>query len=40
VDSKGDAVSGFAVRGGHLTQIAPAQTALPAGATPFGVVVN
>jgi 6-phosphogluconolactonase len=40
VDSKGDAVSGFAVNGGHLTQIAAAQTALPAGATPFGVVVN
>ncbi len=40
VDSKGDAVSGFAVRGGRLTQIAAAQTALPAGATPFGIVVN
>jgi 6-phosphogluconolactonase (cycloisomerase 2 family) len=40
VDSKGDAVSAFAVDGGHLTQIAAAQTTLPAGATPFGVVVN
>jgi 6-phosphogluconolactonase len=40
VDSKGDAVSGFAVSGGRVTQIAAAQTALPAGATPFGVVVN
>lgn len=40
VDSKGNAVSGFAVRGGELSQIAAAQTALPAGATPFGVVVN
>ncbi|MGH2892513.1 MAG: lactonase family protein [Solirubrobacteraceae bacterium] len=40
IDSKGDAVSGFAVRGGRLNQIAAAQTALPAGATPFGVVVN
>ncbi len=40
VDSKGVAVSGFAVRGGRVTQIAAAQTALPAGATPFGVVVN
>lgn len=40
VDSKGDAVSGFAVRGGQLSQIAAAQTPLPAGATPFGVVVN
>jgi 6-phosphogluconolactonase len=40
VDSKGDAISGFAVRGGQVSQIAAAQTALPAGATPFGVVVN
>ena len=40
VDSKGNALSGFAVRGGQLSQIAAAQTALPAGATPFGVVVN
>jgi 6-phosphogluconolactonase len=40
VDSKGNAISGFAVRGGQLSQIAAAQTALPAGATPFGVVVN
>jgi hypothetical protein len=40
VDSKGVAVSGFAVRGGSLTQIAAAQTALPVGATPFGIVVN
>jgi 6-phosphogluconolactonase len=40
VDSKGDAVSGFAVRGERLSQIAAAQTALPAGATPFGAVVN
>lgn len=39
VDSKGAAVSAFAVRGGHLTEL-PAQTALPAGATPFGIVVN
>ncbi|HEY1711544.1 MAG TPA: beta-propeller fold lactonase family protein [Solirubrobacteraceae bacterium] len=40
VDSKANAISGFAVRGGRLSQIAGAQTALPAGATPFGVVVN
>jgi DNA-binding beta-propeller fold protein YncE len=40
VDSKGDAISGFAVHGGQLSEIAAAQTALPAGATPFGVVVN
>lgn len=40
VDTKGDALSGFAVRGGQLSQIAAAQTALPSGAAPFGVVVN
>ena len=40
VDDGGAAVSGFAVRGGHLTEIDAAQTALPAGATPFGIVVN
>lgn len=39
-DTKGGSVSGFAVRGGHLTEIDAAQTALPAGATPFGIVVN
>ncbi|MFZ1992718.1 MAG: beta-propeller fold lactonase family protein [Solirubrobacteraceae bacterium] len=40
VDTKGDAVSAFAVRGGRLTQIDAAPTALPAGAAPFGIVVN
>jgi DNA-binding beta-propeller fold protein YncE len=40
VDTKGDAISGFAVSGDRVTQIAAAQTALPAGATPFGVVTN
>jgi DNA-binding beta-propeller fold protein YncE len=40
VDSKGNALSGFAVAGGDLSQIAAAQTALPTGATPFGIVVN
>ncbi len=40
VDTKGNSVSGFAVRGGRLTEIDAAQTALPAGAAPFGVVVN
>ena len=40
VDTKGDSLSGFAVRGGQLTEIDGAQTALPAGAAPFGVVVN
>ena len=40
VDDGGAAVSGFAVSGGHLTEIDAAQTALPAGAKPFGIVVN
>jgi len=40
VDDGAAAVSGFAVRGGHLTEIDAAQTALPAGAAPFGIVVN
>jgi 6-phosphogluconolactonase len=40
VDSKGDAISGFVVSGGQLSQIVGAQTALPAGAKPFGIVVN
>ena len=39
VDSKGDAVSGFAVSGGQVTEL-PTQTSLPAGATAFGIVVN
>jgi 6-phosphogluconolactonase len=40
VDTKADSVSAFAVRGGRLTEIDAAQTGLPAGATPFGVVVT
>jgi 6-phosphogluconolactonase len=40
VDSKGNALSAFAVRDGQLSQIAAAQTPLPSGATPFGVAVN
>jgi 6-phosphogluconolactonase len=40
VDSGGDALSGFAVHGGALTSLASAPVALPAGAAPFGVVVN
>ena len=40
VDDGGAAVSAFAVSGGHLTEIDAAQTALPAGAKPFGIVVN
>lgn len=40
VDTKGNAVTPFAVRGGRLTEIDSGQTALPAGAAPFGIVVN
>jgi 6-phosphogluconolactonase len=40
VDDGGPAVSGFAVSGGHLAEIDAAQTALPAGSAPFGIVVN
>ena len=40
VDSGGDALSGFAVHGGSLVPLASAPVALPAGAAPFGVVVN
>jgi 6-phosphogluconolactonase len=40
VDSKGDAVSGFRVHGGQLQELADSPSALPAGATPFGIVVS
>jgi len=40
VDSKLDAISTLAVRGGELTELPQSPTALPAGAAPFGVVVN
>ena len=40
VDSGRKAVSGFTVRGDDLTELASSPTALPAGATPFGIVVN
>jgi 6-phosphogluconolactonase len=40
VDTKGDALSAFAVRGGDLFELPSSPTALPAGAAPFGVVVN
>jgi 6-phosphogluconolactonase len=39
VDAAADALSGFAVAGGDLTEL-PARTPLPAGATPFGIVVT
>ena len=40
VDSKSDAVSGFAVHNGDLAELPSSPTSLPAGATPFGIVVN
>jgi 6-phosphogluconolactonase len=40
VDTGGDALSGFTVHGGSLVPLAGAPVALPAGAAPFGVVVN
>jgi 6-phosphogluconolactonase len=40
VDTGRAAVSGFSVRGGDLTELASSPTALPKGATPFGIVVN
>jgi 6-phosphogluconolactonase len=38
--SKGVTLSGFRVRGGDLSELPSSPTPLPAGATPFGVVVN
>jgi 6-phosphogluconolactonase len=40
VDAAIDAVSGFAVDGGSLTELASSPAALPAGATPFGIVAT
>jgi 6-phosphogluconolactonase (cycloisomerase 2 family) len=40
VDAGLAAVSAFAVSGGTLTELAQSPSALPAGATPFGVVVT
>jgi hypothetical protein len=39
VDDSG-AVSGLAVHGGHLTELASSPTSAPAGSHPFGIVVN
>ena len=39
VDAAIAAVSGFAVSGGTLTELASSPAALPAGATPFGIAV-
>jgi 6-phosphogluconolactonase len=40
VDSKGDSLSGFQVHGGQLHELAGSPSPLPAGAAPFGIVVN
>jgi 6-phosphogluconolactonase len=40
VDAGVAKVSGFRVRGGNLTELHSSPTPLPAGATPFGIVVN
>ncbi len=40
VDSGRKALSGFTVSGDDLTELASSPTPLPAGATPFGIVVN
>jgi hypothetical protein len=40
VDNKANAVSGFAVSGGNLSELSSSPTPLPSGAAPFGVVVN
>jgi 6-phosphogluconolactonase len=40
VDAALDAISGFAVSGGSLTELAQSPFALPSGATPFGIVVT
>ncbi len=40
VDSGADAISGFSVNGGTLTEIPSSPTAGPAGATPSGIVVT
>lgn len=40
VDSGRKALSAFTVRGDDLTELASSPTPLPAGATPFGIVVN
>ena len=40
VDAGAAKVSGFKVRAGNLTELRFSPTSLPAGATPFGIVVN
>ena len=40
VEDGSNSVAAFAVDGGNLTELATSPTALPAGATPFGIVVT
>lgn len=40
VEDGSNSVAAFAVDGGNLTELATSPTALPAGAAPFGIVVN
>ena len=40
VDTKADSLSGLAVFGGLLAELPRSPTPLPAGAAPFGIVVN
>jgi DNA-binding beta-propeller fold protein YncE len=40
VDQGSDEISAFAVSGGHLTELSTSPSPLPAGATPFGIVVS
>jgi DNA-binding beta-propeller fold protein YncE len=40
VDAAIDAVSAFSVDGGSLSELTSSPASLPAGATPFGIVVT
>ncbi len=40
VGTAGDSISAFTVNGGNLTELSTSPTALPAGATPFGIVLT
>jgi hypothetical protein len=40
VETRERAVSGFSVDGGNLTELPGSPTPVPAGATPFGIVVR
>jgi hypothetical protein len=40
VEGGADAVGGFAVEGGNLTELSSSPTPLPSNSAPFGIVVN